>query len=199
MTQIRNNSIRFGLVAVTLHWLIAALFLAMVVIGLTMTNLALADPWTFPLYQLHKSIGVTIFALVALRLAWRLSGHAPPLPASLGPWERRAACVTHYGLYAALLVMPLTGWITVSASPYGIPTVLYGYVRLPHIGFVVASSHKAMIEQAASWTHWGLAWTAMALIALHIAAALKHHFILRDDVLARMLPARVHFQKRSRR
>lgn len=199
MTQIRNNPIRFGLVAVTLHWLIAGLFLAMVAIGLTMTNLALTDPWTFPLYQLHKSIGVTIFALVVLRLAWRLSGHVPPLPTSLKPWERGAAYATHYGLYAALLAMPLTGWITVSASPYGIPTILYGYVKLPHIGFVVTSAHKVTIEQMASWTHWGLAWTAMALIALHIGAALKHHFILKDDVLARMLPARAHFEKRSRR
>ncbi len=197
--QIRNNSIRFGLVALTLHWLIAVLFLAMVTIGLTMTSLALTDPWTFPLYQLHKSIGVTIFVLVALRLVWRLSGKVPPLPATLKPWERVAAYLTHYGLYAALLAMPLTGWITVSASPYGIPTVLYGYVKLPHIGFVVASAHKATIEQAASWTHWGLAWTAMALVALHIGAALKHHFILKDDVLSRMLPARARFEKRSRR
>lgn len=196
--QIRNSSIRFGLVAVTLHWLIAAFFLAMVVIGLTMTNLALTDPRTFPLYQLHKSIGVTIFVLVALRLAWRLSGQVPPLPATLKPWERRAAYITHYGLYAALLAMPLTGWITVSASPYGIPTVLYGYVKLPHIGFVVTSAHKATIEQAASWTHWGLAWTAIALTMLHIGAALKHHFILKDDVLARMLPNLTHFAKRPR-
>ncbi|MCE9648661.1 MAG: cytochrome b [Parvibaculum sp.] len=194
--QLRNTALRFGLVAVTLHWLIAALFLAMIAIGLTMTNLALADPRTFPLYQLHKSLGVTIFVLILIRLAWRMTGQVPPLPATLKPWERLAAHATHYGLYAALLAMPLTGWITVSASPYGIPTVLYNTVRLPHLGFVVASPHKAAIEAAASWTHWGLAWTATALVALHIAAALKHRFILKDDVLARMLPSRAHFTKR---
>lgn len=196
--QFRNSSVRFGLVAVALHWLIALLFLSMVAIGLTMTNLALADPWTFPLYQLHKSIGVTIFALVLLRLAWRFSGRVPPLPATLKPWERAAAHLTHYGLYAALVAMPLTGWIAVSASPYGIPTILYGHVKLPHIGFVAASPHKAAIETAASWTHDALAWSALALVALHVAAALKHHFILKDDVLARMLPSRAHFEERSR-
>lgn len=193
--QFRNSSLRFGLVAVSLHWLIAGLFLAMVAIGFVMTNLALTDPRTFPLYQLHKSIGVTIFALVVLRLLWRLSGNVPPLPATLKPWERAAAHLTHYGLYAILLLMPLTGWITVSASPYGIPTILYGYLKLPHLGFVVTSAHKAAIETAASWTHWVLAWTALTLVFLHIAAALKHHFVLKDDVLARMLPSRAHFRK----
>lgn len=193
--QLRNSSLRFGLVAVSLHWLIAGLFLAMVAIGFVMTNLALTDPRTFPLYQLHKSIGVTIFALVVLRLLWRLSGKVPPLPATLKPWERAAAHLTHYGLYAALLLMPLTGWITVSASPYGIPTILYGYLKLPHLGFVVTSAHKAAIETAASWAHWGLAWTALALVFLHIAAALKHRLVLKDDVLARMLPSRAHFRK----
>ncbi|HEY4344217.1 MAG TPA: cytochrome b [Parvibaculum sp.] len=197
--QLANTALRFGLVAVALHWLIALLFLAMIAIGLTMTSLPLVHPWTFPLYQLHKSIGVTIFALVVLRLAWRVAGQVPPLPVTLKPWERAAAYLTHYGLYAVLLAMPLTGWITVSASPYGIPTILYGYVKLPHLGFVVANAHKAAIEMAASWTHWGLAWTAIALVALHIAAALKHHFILNDDVLTRMLPSRAHFEKRSPR
>lgn len=197
--QLANTPLRFGLVAVTLHWLIALLFLAMLAIGVTMTNLALADPLTFPLYQLHKSIGVTIFVLVVLRLAWRITGHVPPLPGTLKPWERAAAYLTHYGLYVVLLAMPLTGWITVSASPYGIPTILYGYVKLPHLGFVVTSTHKAAIESAASWTHWGLAWIGVTLVALHAAAALKHHFILKDDVLMRMLPSRAHFSKRSPR
>lgn len=196
--QLRNTTIRFGLVAVSLHWLIALLFLAMVGIGLTMTNLPLTHPRTFPLYQLHKSLGVTIFLLVVLRLLWRLSGSVPPLPATLKPWERAAAYLTHYGLYVALLVMPLTGWITVSASPLGIPTILYGYVKLPHLGFTAASTHKAAIGAASSWVHWGLAWSAIALVLLHIGAALKHHFILKDDVLARMLPTWALFEKRSR-
>jgi cytochrome b561 len=188
---------RYGLVAVTLHWLIALLFLMMIGLGLTMTHLPITDPWTFPLFQLHKSIGVTIFALVALRVAWRAGNRAPSLPPNLRPWERVLAHLTHYGLYAALLLMPLTGWITVSASPLGIPTVLYGVVPLPHIGFIAARPDKEMIETVAGWVHTAIGWTAVALVCLHFAAALKHHFVLKDDVLRRMLPARVLLQRKS--
>jgi cytochrome b561 len=91
--------------------------------------------------------------------------------------------------------MPLTGWVIVSASPLGIPTVLYGIVPLPHIGFVAGHPQKAAIETAASWAHWGLAIFAATLIVLHMAAALWHHFAKRDDVLTRMLPSRVLFRK----
>ncbi len=194
--QFQNTSTRYGLVAVALHWLIALLFLIMVGLGLTMTRLPITGPWTFPLFQLHKSIGVTIFALVALRVAWRAGNKAPSLPSNLRPWERALAHLTHYGLYAALILMPLTGWITVSASPLGIPTVLYGVVPLPHIGFIAARPDKEMIETAAGWVHKAIAWTAVALVCLHFAAALKHHFILKDDVLRRMLPARALFQRK---
>lgn len=197
--QLRNSEIRFGLVAVFLHWLIAVLFFAMIGLGLTMTALALTDPLKFPLYQLHKSIGVTIFALVALRLSWRATGTVPALPATLTPFERVAARFTHWGLYAILIAMPLTGWVIVSASPLGIPTVLYGLVPLPHLGFVAAHPDKAAIGSAASILHEGLAWSGIALVTLHAAAALKHHFWDRDDVMRRMLPSRVHFSRAEER
>jgi cytochrome b561 len=195
---VKNSSTRFGLVAVTLHWLIALLFLFMIGLGLVMTRLPITDPWTFPLFQLHKSVGVTIFALVAFRIAWRGGNAAPPLPGNLKPYERALAHLTHYGLYAALVLMPLTGWITVSASPLGIPTLLYGVIPLPHIGFIAARPDKEAIESVAGWVHTILAWSALALVCLHFAAALKHHFILRDDVLRRMLPSRALFQRKPR-
>lgn len=196
--QFLNSSTRFGLVAIVLHWLIAGLFLAMVAIGLTMTSLALTHPWTFPLYQLHKSLGVTIFALVGLRLIWRFAGLVPAPPRTLKPWERAVARATHGGLYALLLAMPLSGWVIVSASPLGIPTMLYGLVKLPHIGAIASRPDKEAIEALASLVHETLAWTAVALVALHVAAALRHHFVLKDDVLTRMLPSHVLFQRRSR-
>ena len=167
--QWRNSERRFGLVALSLHWLIAALFLVML--------------------QLHKSIGATVFLLVCARVAWRAANAPPPLPAALKACERALARVTHWGLYAALLLMPLTGWVIVSASPLGIPTVLYGLVPLPHIGFVADHPQKAAMETAASWTHWTIAVVAAGLVALHIAAALWHHFVRRDDVLTRTLVA----------
>ena len=195
--QWRSSEIRFGLVALSLHWLIAALFLTMLAIGVVMTRLPLTDPWTFPLFQLHKSIGATIFLFVCARVAWR-AGNAPPaLPASLKPYERLAAHATHWGLYAALFIMPLTGWVIVSASAFGIPTVLYGLVPLPHIGFVAEHPHKASIETVASWTHAIVASGAAALIVLHVAAAFWHHLVKRDDVLTRMLPSRALFGKRT--
>jgi cytochrome b561 len=195
--QLRNTHRRFGLVALSFHWLVAALFVAMIAIGLTMTALALTHPWKFPLYQFHKSLGVTIFALVALRLLWRVSGPVPPLPVSLPAWERGAAHLTHWALYALLIVMPLTGWVIVSASPLGIPTVLYGIVRLPHIGFVAERPDKEAIEHVAATVHAVLAWTGIALVALHAGAALRHHFWLKDDVLRRMLPARALFSRKD--
>jgi cytochrome b561 len=193
--QWRNSKIRFGLAAVSLHWLIAVLFLAMLAIGVTMVRLPLTDPWTFPLFQFHKSLGATIFLLACARIAWRAGNNPPPLPASLKPHERVLARLTHWGLYAVLFLMPLTGWVIVSASSLGIPTVLYGIVPLPHIGFVDGHPQKAAIETAASWAHWGLAIFAATLIVLHMAAALWHHFAKRDDVLTRMLPSRVLFRK----
>ncbi|MDZ4382274.1 MAG: cytochrome b [Parvibaculum sp.] len=193
--QWRNSDIRFGLAAVSLHWLVAALFLFMLALGVWMTRLPLTDPWTFPAYQLHKSIGATIFLLVCARIAWRAANAPPPLPAALKLYERALARATHWGLYAALVLMPLTGWTIVSASPLGFPTVLYGLVPLPHIGFVADHPQKAAIGTAASWAHWTIAIAAAGLVALHIGAALWHHFARRDDVLTRMLPSRVLFRK----
>lgn len=185
--QLHNTQNRYGLLSIMLHWLIATLFLAMLAIGIVMTRLPLTDPLTFPLYQTHKSIGMTIFLLTAIRLFWRLVDGVPELPAGLTPFERLAARATHGGLYAILLLLPLVGWIVVSASPLGIPTLLYGVVPLPHIGFVAASPDKAAIENVSSWIHTILAMLGAFLLALHVAAALWHHFIRRDDVLMRML------------
>lgn len=197
--QLRNDENRFGLVAVSLHWLIAFLFVGMIALGLTMTALALMHPLKFSAYQLHKSIGVTVFGLVALRLCWRLAGGVPPLPPTLKPWERVAARFTHWGLYAVLTLMPLTGWVVVSASPLGIPTVLYGLVKLPHIGFIAERPDKEAIETAAATVHAVIAWSGVGLLALHAAAALRHHFMLKDDVLRRMLPSRALFSRNNGR
>ena len=193
--QLRNTQTHYGLLSIALHWLIAALFLAMLVIGVVMTRLPLSDPLTFPLYQTHKSIGATIFLLTAIRLVWRWTNGAPDLPSGMSAFERFGAHATHWGLYAVLLIMPLTGWVVVSASPLGIPTLLYGTVPLPHIGFVAASPDKAAIENIASWAHTILAILGAVLFSLHVSAALWHHFFRKDDVLMRMLVPNKKFPK----
>jgi len=192
--QLVNSRSRFGLVSMVLHWTMAALFLAQIGIGIAMTNLALTDPMTFPLYQSHKSIGALIFGLAVLRFVWRLVSAPPEPPAAMPQWQERAARLTHYALYLALLVMPLLGWIIVSASPYGIPTLLFGVIELPHLAFVVASPAKVQIGAWASLGHLVLAWASGILLLGHIGAALLHHFWLKDDVLSRMLPSRSLFR-----
>lgn len=190
--QFANSPLRYGLVGMALHWGVALLFAAQIIIGIKMTSLAITDPRVFALYQTHKSLGATIFVLVVLRLVWRMAGGVPDLP-DMPRWQQVAARSIHVALYAALLVMPLLGWIVVSASPLGIPTMLYGYVELPHLAFVAASPHKQMFGSIASWAHWALAWAVSIAVIGHVAAALTHHFVVGDDVLRRMLPRRAQF------
>lgn len=195
--SLRNTGERYGAVAVALHWLIAAGFIFMLGLGVYMADLPLSDPDKFSLYQWHKSIGITILLLAAVRLIWRTVNVVPPLPPGLKPYERFLARLTHGSLYAALFAMPLAGWVMVSASPYGIPTMLYGVVEWPHIGWIESSPQKGAIEDWAHTAHWVIAILAGLALLLHIGAALKHHFVLKDNVLRRMLPMRLKQTKGS--
>lgn len=173
---------RYDSVAVSLHWLMAAAILALLGLGFTMTGLKPGSPLQFKLYQLHKSLGVLVFLLAALRLAWRLAHRPPPLPDSMGAGERLLAHTGHWALYGLMLGMPLAGWVVVSTSPYNIPTILFGMVGLPHLPL------PRDLNALAKGTHLIGAWALVATLVGHVSAALRHHFVLRDDVLARMLP-----------
>jgi cytochrome b561 len=191
---------RYHTVAIFLHWVIALGILALIVMGLAMTHLGLPAMTKFQLYQLHKSIGITVLLAVLLRILWRLTHRPPPLPA-MPPLEKAAAEGTHLLLYVLMLVIPLTGWALVSVSPFNLPTVLYGLVRWPHLPVLPELTNKAHVEAVVKFIHGKLAWGLTALIVLHAGAALRHHLILRDGILNRMLPAgrRVfrHFSKES--
>lgn len=100
----------------------------------------------------------------------------------------------HFSLYAALLIMPLLGWIIVSASPLGIPTLIFGKVAIPDLVFIVESPDKQLIGSIASWAHRALAWAASLAVICHIAAALVHHLVMKDATLTRMLPTRAQFR-----
>lgn len=182
---------RYSTVAIALHWIIAVAMIAMLAMGLWMTG-ALKDPaqraLAFEVIQLHKSVGLSILVLTLVRLAWRL-GHRPPLlPATMKAWEKAAARLTHFAFYVLLLALPLTGWAMVSTSPFGLPTFWFGLFEWPHITALAQAANASALHDGLEEAHELLAFGAIGFIVLHVAAALKHHWIDRDDVLARMLP-----------
>lgn len=171
-----------------LHWIMAIGIATLAVMGLAMTHLKLDPMRLFQLYQLHKSIGITVLLAAVLRLAWRMTHTPPALPDMMPQAEKLVAHGGHFALYLFLFGLPLTGWAFVSASVFDIPTVLYGVLPWPHFSVLSTLSDKAPADALLKQVH---AWGAYALIAIvigHAAAALRHHFILGDDVLLRMLP-----------
>ncbi len=171
---------RYTAAAVAFHWIVAVFILANLALGLYTVDLPLS-PQKLRYFSFHKWIGVTVFVLAAARLLWRLGHPAPPLPDTIPPWERRAAHGTHVLLYFLFFAAPLTGWLFSSAS--GFQTVYLGVLPLPDL----LSKDKALAG-ALRLAHKSINYTMAAVIVLHAAAALKHHFVDKDDVLRRMLP-----------
>ena len=176
----KPSLLRYTGVAITLHWLIAAAILSTILLGQYMTGLQLS-PAKLKLYSYHKWIGVTIFLLVLTRLAWRISHRPPPPPASMSAWQHSAAGIAHFFLYALTLAIPVSGWLMSSAS--GFQVVYLGQFPIPDL----LAKSKDMADQLKQ-LHEALNWLMLLVIALHVAAALKHHVVDRDDVLRRMLP-----------
>ncbi len=180
----------YGGIARILHWVIAVLVIQLLIVGNTMVDLPLVSQDKFWLFQLHKSLGFTLLGLMALRIVWRLTHPAPGLPGGMGLLQRLAAHGTHFAFYALLVLMPLAGWAIVSTSPLPIPTLLWGVIPIPHLPFLdgmarpdrIALSHLLMTLHALGGK------LMIALIVLHVAAALYHHFWVRDGLLARMIP-----------
>lgn len=171
---------RYGAVAQSLHWLIALLIFVMFGLGWYMADLPLGQR-KFDLYQLHKSLGVTIFVLTLLRLAWRMTHPAPRFPTSMAHWEKSLAKIAHILLYLLLLLQPLIGLLQSNAANF--PVVVWGVVPLP----ALIGSDEPFAETLVDLHEW-VARMIFILVALHIAAALRHHFVLKDDILRRMLP-----------
>jgi cytochrome b561 len=165
--------------AITLHWVTAALIVANLLLGLSMVALPIS-PRKLHWYLFHKSIGITIFLLTSLRIAWRtIRPHPEPVP--MPRWQRRAARASHALLYVLLFVIPLSGWLYSSAT--GVQVVYLGLVPLPDL----LGKDKALGD-ALRIVHVGLNSLLFAVVCLHVAAAIKHHFIDRDAALIRMLP-----------
>ncbi len=177
---IRNTTLRWGVLAQVLHWTIVALIIVQVTLGSIAHDLPLGMEKLATLAR-HKSVGITILMLAAIRLLWRWFNPTPPLPGTLKPYERFLARFTHAALYVLLFALPLSGWIMSSARNFRVSW--FNVFQLPDLVSPNRPLYDAMHE-----THEVLVWALGAIAILHAGAALKHHFILKDDVLRRMLP-----------
>ncbi len=181
-----SNVNRYSPTAILLHWLLAIGLVAMIGVGVYMSDLPFS-PWRLKLYNWHKWAGVTILVLSVLRLVWRLTHRPPQLPVSIEAampnWQLKAYHATHVALYGLFFVVPLVGWAYSSAA--GFPIVLFGVLPLPD--FVPVSKELAALIKP--W-HEITAMALAALMALHVGAALKHHFVDKDGLLSRMIPGR---------
>ena len=181
--NLKNTADRWGPVSQLLHWVIVLLLLMLSTIGLLLDSLPVT-PKYFWVFDLHKSTGLTLLALVLLRIGWRLYAGAPkPLPGT-PTWQARVASVTHGLLYALILAMPLSGWLYDSASGLR-PLRWYGLVEMPKL-----SAPDEGLRELGHTAHEWLFWVLVTLVIVHVAAAFYHHIFQRDTTLQRMLPRR---------
>ena len=182
MNTAHNASNRYNTTSILLHWILGIALIAIFCFGIYMADLPFS-PTRLKLFNWHKWAGVSILALSALRLVWRLTHPAPALPAkienAMPAWQLLAHKGTHLGLYALFFVVPLMGWAYSSAA--GFPVVLFGQFPLPDL----VGADKALAETLKA-LHKASAFALALLVVLHVAAALKHHFIDRDGLLNRM-------------
>lgn len=178
--KIKNTPAYWGAVSQLLHWVILLVLVAIAWVGLDMVELP-NTPRKINAYALHKSLGLTLLVLVGIRLLWRLYAGAPkPVPGSPA-WQERIASLTHVGLYALMLAMPLSGWLFNSAAGY--PLQWFKQFNLPAL-----SGRDAALSEIALSIHMYGFWLLVLMVVLHAGAALYHHFIQRDSTLIRMLP-----------
>lgn len=177
---LRNGPTSWGAVACLLHWGMALLLLVQIALGVLAVSWHLS-PAKINLFIWHKSLGVLILVLALARLSWRFLNPVPVLPSGTPPWQRLASRVSHGALYVCMLALPVTGWVINSAA--NVPLRVFWLFPLPSI----TAPDRALAETM-KLVHGGLVVLFLAVLAVHILAALHHHFFRRDDVLARMLP-----------
>ena len=180
--MLRNTHERYGTVAQTLHWAIVVLVAVQIALGVTGADLPVGMERLITLSR-HKSLGMTILALMVLRLVWRVINPVPKLPPLLPRLEQRLARSSHWLLYGLLLSMPVVGWISSSAS--NLTVSWFGVFTFPDL----VETDKALAAGAKT-LHRSMAWLLMTMVSLHALAALRHHFLLKDGVLLSMLPLR---------
>lgn len=167
--------------AIALHWIIATLIVGGFALGWVMTRMPGITPDKLRFYSWHKWIGVTVLALAMLRVLWRITHPAPPLPASMGHWQRLAAHAVHLALYALMIAIPVSGYLYSSAANFRV--IYLGIIPLPPL-----ISPDPVLKVWFKSIHIALDYGLLALVAGHVAAALKHHWLDGDGLLSRMLP-----------
>ena len=175
---------RYSQVAILLHWAIALLIIGNLAGGIILAQDLVEGALKLTLLGLHQSFGLTVLALSLVRIAWRLANPPPPLPAATGAAERVLARGNQALFYAAMLLIPLTGWAMSSANPKNYPIPYFGLFDVPHLPVLVSRANSHQYHDIHGWLGYG----TIALLALHIAGALKHQYFDRDDVLARIAP-----------
>jgi len=170
--------VRWGITGRLLHWAMAMLIIGLVAVGLVMTHGHFDLGTTFALYQAHKSYGLIVLPLLLWRLLWRWRTTAPPAPPGMPPIERRLARVAHGLFYGLMAALPVSGWIMASASPLRLPTRPFNLFSMPDL----VRPDPVLFERL-RLLHEVVAYGLVALLVLHVAAALKHHLLDKDDVL----------------
>lgn len=174
---------RYNNVAIILHWVMAIAFLLMLGSGLAFDNIDMSQSLKFNMYQWHKSLGLLLLVAFFIRIGWRLFHKPPQLPHSFKKLDIIGATLGHIGLYALMIAMPVTGWLMVSSSPYGLPTIIFGWFEWPHIEFAKGSE---FIHQRAKDAHWVLGWAFIVMAVVHVAAVIKHIKVDKVNLLKRM-------------
>ncbi len=177
---LRNNEKRYGLISQLFHWAIVALILFQYAWAWRIDQVE-GFRLRLELVTQHKTVGMLVLILAAARLLWRLFNRPPPLPETMRRWERRAAQLGHWALYGLMLAVPLSGWLYSSAAGYA--DFWWGPVNFPSL-----IEANQSLEDRLHRLHQALAIALAAVAVIHLLAALRHHFINKDDVLRRMLP-----------
>jgi len=183
MSQFKNTKTRYGVIAIFLHWFMAILILVLIGLGLYMVDLPDVgfNTQKIVLIVLHKELGMLVLALVLIRLVWRIGNVMPLLPPHVPSWQKFAARSVHLAFYGFMFAMPITGWLMTSAA--GIPVTFLGLFVLPDLISPNIYRMEFFIE-----IHNVLAYGLIAVVFIHIGAALMHQFIYKDDILKRILP-----------
>ena len=179
---------RFTRTAMALHWIVAVAMIANVALGLLPS--VMPDAAQRPMIDLHKSIGLTVLGLAVLRLLWRMTHQPPPMPAEYGRWERLGAKLAHWGLYALIFALPISGYLHDSAFKLAAahPLHLFWIVPVPRLGAIsaMAPAAKQVFHDRMFAVHVWLSFALYGLFALHVAGALKHQYWDHEAELQRM-------------
>lgn len=180
---LKNTRTGYGLVAISLHWLIAFVVIGLIIIGLYMVNIPISLR-KLALFGWHKEFGILVLMLVSIRIVWRFTNITPWLPADMPAYEKFAARCAHFAFYILLFALPITGWMLSSAA--GLPVSFFGFWLLPDL-----VSPDPILMEKLIFIHTWLSYTLIALLAAHISAALQHHFYRKDDILIRIIKPEV--------